>query len=71
MSYHSKNWDQRFSQHAFLYGTETELLLKSRRVVPGRLDAAGFTFQFPDWENAAVDLCRRIIPRGQQNARPQ
>jgi hypothetical protein len=27
--------------------TETERVLKSRRVVPGRLLDAGFTFQFP------------------------
>jgi uncharacterized protein (TIGR01777 family) len=39
--------------------TETELILKSRRVVPGRLLDAGFKFQFPDWPAAAADLCRR------------
>jgi hypothetical protein len=39
--------------------TETELVLKSRRVVPGRLLAAGFEFEFPDWPSAAADLCRR------------
>ena len=39
--------------------TETELILKSRRVVPGRLLEAGFRFDFPDWENAARDLCAR------------
>ncbi|MGH9867249.1 MAG: TIGR01777 family oxidoreductase [Candidatus Polarisedimenticolia bacterium] len=39
--------------------TETELILKSRRVVPGRLARAGFTFQFPQWPEAARDLCRR------------
>jgi hypothetical protein len=39
--------------------TETELILKSRRVVPGRLLADGFGFKFPDWEYAARDLCRR------------
>ena len=39
--------------------TETELLLKSRRVVPSRLLARGFTFRFPDWPNAARDLCTR------------
>jgi uncharacterized protein len=41
---------------AFLMGTETELLLKSRRVVPARLLQAGFGFQFPDWGRAAKDL---------------
>jgi len=39
--------------------TETELILKSRRVVPGRLLEHGFTFTFPNWEDAARDLCRR------------
>ncbi len=37
--------------------TETELILKSRRVVPGRLLEAGFEFRFPGWEAAARDLC--------------
>ena len=39
--------------------TETELILKSRRVVPGRLLQEGFAFDFPDWPSAAEDLCRR------------
>jgi uncharacterized protein (TIGR01777 family) len=39
--------------------TETELILKSRRVVPRRLAEAGFTFEFPDWRGAAADLVRR------------
>ncbi len=43
---------------AFFLRTETELILKSRRVVPGRLLASGFTFQFPTWSEAAADLCR-------------
>jgi uncharacterized protein len=33
---------------AFFLGTETELLLKSRRVVPGRLIASGFEFRYPE-----------------------
>jgi uncharacterized protein (TIGR01777 family) len=36
--------------------TDTELLLKSRRVVPGRLLDAGFTFVHPRWDEAATDL---------------
>jgi uncharacterized protein (TIGR01777 family) len=36
--------------------TETELILKSRRVVPGRLLEAGFRFTFPEWPEAARDL---------------
>jgi hypothetical protein len=43
---------------AALMRTETELLLKSRRVVPGRLLAHGFAFQYPDWRDAARELCR-------------
>jgi uncharacterized protein len=39
--------------------TETELILKSRRVVPQRLLDAGFRFQFADWPQAARDLCQR------------
>ena len=39
--------------------TETELILKSRRVVPARLLEHGFTFQYPDWRGAARDLCRQ------------
>ena len=44
---------------AFLLRTETELILKSRRVVPGRLLESGFVFQFPMWSEAAQDLCKR------------
>ena len=44
---------------AVLLRTETELILKSRRVVPGRLLAAGFHFEFPDWPSAARDLVAR------------
>lgn len=39
--------------------TETELILKSRRVVPGRLSRSGFVFRFPTWTEAAEDLCKR------------
>lgn len=39
--------------------TETELILKSRRVVPGRLLDSGFAFEFQDWRGAATELCER------------
>jgi uncharacterized protein (TIGR01777 family) len=39
--------------------TESELVLKSRRVVPGRLLESGFQFEFPEWPEAARDLCQR------------
>jgi uncharacterized protein (TIGR01777 family) len=42
---------------ALFMRTETELILKSRRVVPGRLLEHGFTFKFPMWHAAACDLC--------------
>jgi uncharacterized protein (TIGR01777 family) len=44
---------------AWFLRTETELILKSRRVLPGCLLQSGFNFQFPDWASAARDLvCR-------------
>jgi uncharacterized protein len=39
--------------------TETELILKSRRVVSGRLIQSGFVFEYPLWKAAARDLCQR------------
>ncbi len=44
---------------AIFLRTESELVLKSRRVVPGRLLEAGFRFQFPEWVDAAEDLVHR------------
>ena len=44
---------------AFALRTDTELLLKSRRVVPGRLQDAGFEFHFPNWREAAQNLAER------------
>lgn len=44
---------------ALFLKTETELVLKSRRVVPSRLLAEGFQFQFPHWPEAARELCDR------------
>jgi uncharacterized protein (TIGR01777 family) len=41
---------------AIFLRTETELILKSRRVVPGRLLQSGFSFQFPEWPAAAKQL---------------
>ncbi len=39
--------------------TETELILKSRRVIPGRLLHEGFLFKYPEWLDAARELCER------------
>ena len=44
---------------AFFMRTETELILKSRRVVPTRLLESGFRFTFPHWPDAARELCNR------------
>jgi NAD dependent epimerase/dehydratase family enzyme len=45
---------------AWLLRTETELILKSRRVTPGRLLESGYEFRFPKLEHALRDLERRI-----------
>ncbi len=39
--------------------TESELVLKSRRVVPGRLLESGFEFRYPRWAEAVRELCGR------------
>jgi uncharacterized protein (TIGR01777 family) len=44
---------------AFLARTEPELVLKSRRVMPGRLMEENFVFDFTTWQDAALDLCAR------------
>jgi len=44
---------------AVLLRTETELILKSRRVIPGRLLQEGFSFTYPHWSDAAQELCER------------
>ena len=41
---------------AFFLRTETELILKSRRVVPRRLIESGFQFRFPTFREAIEDL---------------
>lgn len=46
---------------AFLMRTETELILKSRRVVPGRLLRSGFGFKFPEFREALRDLNSKIV----------
>jgi uncharacterized protein (TIGR01777 family) len=43
----------------FLMRTESELVLKSRRVVPGHLLEAGYRFLFPEWAGAARELVGR------------
>lgn len=50
----------------FLLRTESELVLKSRRVVPGRLLETGFQFLFPEWPAAARDLVARWRENAEQ-----
>jgi uncharacterized protein (TIGR01777 family) len=62
------NWGQRFALPTYKWmlevgaiflQTESELVLKSRRVIPSRLIDAGFQFHFGDWKTASLDLCER------------
>jgi len=41
---------------AFFMRTETELILKSRRVVSTRLENSGFDFKWKEWSTAAAEL---------------
>ncbi len=63
-----ESWGTKFGPPAFewqlaigawLMGTETELILKSRRVLPKLITDSGFIFQFPNWKDACADLCER------------
>jgi len=45
---------------AFFLRTETELIIKSRRVVPRRLLESGFQFQYPRLREAVEDLHRKM-----------
>jgi uncharacterized protein len=45
---------------AFFMRTETELIIKSRRAMPGQLAASGFQFQFPTFQSALEDLARSL-----------
>lgn len=51
---------------AFVLRTETELIIKSRRVVPRRLAELGFRFQYENMADAVRDLERRV--RGGEGA---
>jgi uncharacterized protein (TIGR01777 family) len=52
---------------AFMVNSETELILKSRRVIATKLMQSGFEFQFPNWTEAARDLCARVSANGKSN----
>ena len=55
---------------AWMVGTEPELIIKSRRVVPGRLLASGFEFQFRTLAEAVSALASRsgVPPRKRAGA---
>jgi len=57
LGFSASNWMLELG--AFFLRTETELILKSRRVVPGRLLKHGFRFDFPNWAEASKDLVDR------------
>lgn len=68
MSHFRKAWGTRFGLPAtkwmleigaLVMRTETELVLKSRRVLPAKLLDSGFRFRFPTWDVAVRDLCQR------------
>lgn len=46
---------------AFFLRTETELIIKSRRVVPGLLTEGGFRFRYPELSACVADLERRLL----------
>lgn len=53
----------------FLMRNESELVLKSRWVLPTRLLQAGFTFGLPHWDDALKELVRRWRDDGRVAAR--
>jgi len=57
---------------AFILRTETELLIKSRRVVPGRLSDSGFEFQYPVLRDTLRNLneCQNNQPTGSRIHQP-
>lgn len=52
-----------FELATLVHRTDSELILKSRRVVPRRLAEAGFRFEFEHWPDAARDLVGRLRSR--------
>lgn len=56
---------------AFFMRTETELILKSRRVVPGRLLASGFEFRFERMEEAIRALATEVSNANGRGGEPR
>lgn len=63
MKFGLPTWKWMLEIGTFLMRSESELILKSRRVVPRRLLEAGFHFEFPAWREAAAELCQRYRRR--------
>ncbi|MBV8895098.1 MAG: TIGR01777 family oxidoreductase [Acidobacteriaceae bacterium] len=55
---------------ALFMRTETELILKSRRVIPKRLQDSGFDLHFPKWRGACQDLINRWREMTGEEERP-
>jgi uncharacterized protein (TIGR01777 family) len=53
---------------ACVLNSETELILKSRRVAPRKLLESGFKFTFPAWPEAARNLCAAYRARPTRDA---
>ncbi|HTB85086.1 MAG TPA: TIGR01777 family oxidoreductase [Candidatus Sulfotelmatobacter sp.] len=51
----------------FVLRTESELVIKSRRVVPGKLLASGFEFRYPTFREAAQNLITQTLPISHNN----
>lgn len=52
---------------AVFIGTETELILKSRKVFPKRLLDEGFVFEFDEAKKALINLCRKEVKKSLSN----
>lgn len=52
-------WKWMIEVGTFFLRTESELVLKSRRVISRKLPESGFKFRFSTWDKAAQDLCDR------------
>lgn len=48
---------------AWLIGTETELVLKSRWVLPARISESGFTFRYPQLSDALEEIIAQVPPK--------
>ena len=49
---------------AWAMNGDSELVMKSRRVIPGLLQERGFEFRYPSWPEAARDLVERMRAAG-------